>query len=122
MSENNVAVMSNDLGAHERFLDVFRRSEPLEPEKALLLAVLEDAVHCYRKYATARDRFGKECFREAEEWIMGGGDGWIFAFDNVCDLLGLDPQYIRRGVRMSQTPREGRESKGGRSAPERRAA
>jgi hypothetical protein len=122
MIENNVAIVGNDVGAQQRYFDVFRRSEPLEPEKALLLAVLEDAVHCYRKYATARDRSGKEYFREAEEWIMGGGDGWIFAFENVCDLLGLDPQYVRRGLRLSLEPPGERQRKGRGSAPHRRAA
>lgn len=122
MIENNVALISNDVGAQQRYFDVFRRSEPLEPEKALLLAVLEDAVHCYRKYATARDRSGKEYFREAEEWIMGGGDGWIFSFENVCDLLGLDPQYVRRGLSLSlETPGE-QQRKGRGSSPHRRAA
>jgi hypothetical protein len=86
------------------------------------LAVLEDAVHCYRKYATARDRSGKEYFREVEEWIMGGGDGWIFAFENVCDLLGLDPQYVRRGLRLSLEPLGEQQRKGRGSAPHRRAA
>ena len=122
MIENNVALVGNDVGTQQRYFDVFRRSEPLEPEKALLLAVLEDAVHCYRKYATARDRIGKEYFREAEEWIMGGGDGWIFAFENVCDLLGLDPQYIRSGLRRSlELPGE-RQTKGRGGTPHRTAA
>ncbi|MGH7810641.1 MAG: hypothetical protein ACREP5_10235 [Candidatus Binatia bacterium] len=122
MNENHVALIGNDVGAQQQYFDVFRRSEPLEPEKALLLAVLEDAIHCYRKYATARDRVGKEYFREAEEWIMGGRDGWIFAFENVCDLLGLDPQYVRRGLRLSLEPVNERQRKGRDSAPQPRAA
>jgi hypothetical protein len=70
----------------------------------------------------ARDRSGKEYFREAEEWIMGGGDGWIFAFENVCDLLELDPQYVRRGLRRSLEPANEGQKKGRDGAPHRRAA
>jgi len=66
-----------------------------EPEKNLLIAILQDAIHDYRKYYRARDREGKGHFREAQKWIMAGGDNWIFSFDSICELLGLDPDYIR---------------------------
>lgn len=102
MEERPLAMIGNDTGTQQRYFDTFRRSEHLEPEKTLLLAILEDAIHCYQKFATVRNRAGREQFREAEEWLMGGGDGWVFAFDNVCDLLGLDPEYVRRGLRQSK--------------------
>jgi hypothetical protein len=66
--------------------------------KGLLLAILEDAIHCLEKYRTAQDRAGKERFRDAESWIMKPGNDWIFSFDNVCELLGLDPQYLRKAL------------------------
>jgi hypothetical protein len=101
MEQKIFATIANDAGARESYFDTFRRSEYLEPEKALLLALLEDAIHCYRKFAAARNRSGRQQFREAEAWLMGGGDGWVFAYENVCALLGLDPEYVRRGVRQS---------------------
>ncbi|MGH7817655.1 MAG: hypothetical protein ACREOR_09730 [Candidatus Binatia bacterium] len=101
MEQKIFALIGGDAGAQQRYFDTFRRSEYLEPERALLLALLEDAIHCYRKFATARSRSGREQFREIEEWLMGGGNGWVFSFDNVCELLGLDPEYVRRGVRAS---------------------
>ena len=98
MKENILMMMGGDASVQQRYLDTLRRSEHWEPEKALLVAILEDAIHTYRKYRTARDRVGKERYREAEQWIMGGGDDWIFSFTNVCELLGLSPDYVRRGV------------------------
>ena len=83
----------------QQFFNTFRRSEYLQPETALIAAVLEDAIHDYRKYRGARDSTGKERFREAEEWLMHDGNAWIFSFTNVCEFLGLDPEYVRRGVR-----------------------
>jgi hypothetical protein len=96
-----LAMIGTDAGTQQQYFDTFRRSEHLEPERALLLAILEDAIHCYRKFAGARSRAGQEQFREAEQWLMDGGNGWVFAFDHVCDFLGLDPEYIRRGLRES---------------------
>jgi hypothetical protein len=38
---------------------------------------------------------------------MARGNDWIFSFDSVCDLLGLDPEYVRRGLRETlATPAE----------------
>ena len=122
MEGNNGALFKNDVSTQQQYFDTFRRNEPLEPEKALLMALLEDAIHCYRKYATARDQTGKQLFREAEEWIKSGAGGWIFSFETVCELLGLDAQYLRRGLLGSAAaPVEG-QTKGRRGTPHRRAA
>jgi hypothetical protein len=101
MEEKHFASFVNDTVISEQFFDTFRRTR-LEPEKALLLAILQDAVHCLEKYKAAKDRVGKERFRDAESWIMEPGNEWIFSFDNVCDLLGLDPQYVRQGLRKQR--------------------
>jgi len=122
MQENALSIIGSDASTQQQYFDAMQRSEHLEPEKALLQAILEDAVHCYRKYATARDRAGREKFREAEEWLMGGGNGWIFSFDSVCELLGLDPQYVRRGLREAKLAPAEPESKERRHLRHRQAA
>jgi hypothetical protein len=99
MAENNFTIMTDDTSMLQHYLDTFRRSQHLEPEKLLIAAILEDAVLEYRKYSRPHDADGKKRFREVEEWIMRGGNDWIFSFDSVCDLLGLDADYVRRGVR-----------------------
>ena len=107
MAETNFIFTGNDTTLRDQYFATFRRSEYLEPEKALLLAILEDAVHCYRKYRGARDHAGRQRFAEAEQWIMEEGNDWLFSFGNVCELLGLAPQFIRRGVReLSAKPDE----------------
>lgn len=109
-----------DSSEAQQFLDTFRRSEYLEPETALIAAILEDAIHDYRKYRSARDPSGKERFREAEEWLMHQGNGWIFSFANVCEFLGLDPEYVRRGLR--ETERSGSDVEQHRRNASKRAA
>jgi hypothetical protein len=101
MEEPVFAIIGNDSDASRRYFDTFRRSEHLEPEKVLLLALLEDAIHLFQKYRGARDHAGKEHFREVNDWFMNEGDHWLFSFENVCDLLALDPQYVRRGLLAS---------------------
>ena len=93
---------SADTTIMQTHLDTFRRSEHLEPEKSLLTAILNDAVQEYGKYRRAHDAAGKRRFHEVDEWIMRRGNGWIFSFDNVCELLGLHPHVVRR--RLRKTP------------------
>ena len=102
MEENIFTNTTGDTLMVQQYVDTFRRSEHFEPERLLLAAILEDAVQEYRKYNRAHDANGKRRFREVEEWIMHDGNDWIFSFDNVCNFLGLDPEYIRYGVCETQ--------------------
>ncbi len=68
------------------------------PEKVLMLAILEDAVCCFQKYILARDRRGKILFEEAKTWIFDDDWMWIFSYRNVCDVLGMDGDYLRSGL------------------------
>lgn len=122
MEEPIFAIVGNDSDAPRRFFDTFRRSEYLEPEKALVLAILEDAIHVYQKYRGARDRAGKEHFREVDDWFMHEGDHWLFSFENVCDLLALDPEYVRRGLLASAAAAALTDKRGRRSGVTREAA
>jgi len=67
-------------------------------EEELMLAVLEDAIECFQLYILAKDKKGKELFRDAEEWILEKDRDWFFSFENICDVLGLNPNFLRRGL------------------------
>ena len=45
MSETNFVFTGNDTTLRDQYFATFRRSEHLEPEMALLVAILEDAIH-----------------------------------------------------------------------------
>lgn len=98
MEERVTSLFQPDTLLPEQYLDTFRRKLHLEPEKKLLLAILEDAIACYQKYFFARDIKGKTLFHEAREWVEGPGGIGVFSFDSVCDALGLNPDYLRRGL------------------------
>ena len=65
--------------------------------RALMLAVLEDALACYQGYFFKPSRTNENLFRDAEEWINSNDDG-IFSFNNICETLGFDPKAIRGGL------------------------
>ncbi len=70
----------------------------LQPEKRLMLAVLEDAVGMYQKYATARERTAQRLFAEVEDWFASDDQEWPYSFVNISHALGLNVGYLRRGL------------------------
>jgi hypothetical protein len=63
-----------------------------------MLAVLEDAVDSYRKHAAACDPREQACFLEAKEWFWSNDRSWLFAFENICDVLEMNADYLRSGL------------------------
>ncbi len=82
-----------------QYFDRVARRTDYEGERRLMIAVLEDAVDVYRKLAGAHDARRLQLFRDAEEWIENDDRTWIFSFQNICDVLGIESEYLRRGLR-----------------------
>lgn len=78
----------------------FRRKIPLEAERTLLLAILEDGIRSFQENLFATSGKRRTIFDEANEWIFSDDDGWFCSFVSICNLLNLEPQYIRRGLRQ----------------------
>ena len=66
---------------------------------ALMHAVLDDALSCWQKQFTTNRRRERRVAHEAERWFFSNNSSWPFAFVNICAALGLDPNYIRQGLR-----------------------
>lgn len=84
--------------------------------RALMLAMLEDAVRAYVG-SDPRPRL------EAEGWIDSGRSRWVFSFSTVCETLGLEPTAVRTALRRlrAQAP-GGRRFAVGKSRPNARQA
>lgn len=82
----------------------------IEGERRLMLAVLEDAVNVFQKYATAPDRRGQNLFKEVEEWFMERDTGAVLSFEFIGEALGFDANVLRKGLRRWQGRRMARRS------------
>jgi hypothetical protein len=83
-------------------------------EAALMYAVLEDAFNCFIKQFVEQGPTVQRLAQEAEEWFFADDERWPFSFINVCGVLGLDPAYVRKGLRRwhHQRPAHIRELRG----------
>lgn len=99
MAGQGASLLQPDPTAPVLFFEVFRRPKDALPEKRLMLAVLEDAVIRFQKYAPMRNHREARLFYEAQDWLFDTDNEWWFSFENICAHLGLDPDYVRRGLK-----------------------
>jgi hypothetical protein len=101
----NDEITALDPADGEVFESLFKKTVR-EGEKELMLAILEDAINSFQSYIVAGNEKERKQFQEVQEWILGKNQDWLFSFDNVCETLGLDPSYLRRGL-MAWAKRHG---------------
>ncbi len=74
------------------------RKSTSEPERRLVIAVLDDAIDCFQKHLFATNRKAKVLFTDSEQWFESTDRSWPYSFENVCDVLQLNADYMRAGL------------------------
>ena len=100
MDERIGSLFQPDTLLAEDYAANFRRKIPLEPERTLLLAVLEDGIRCFQENLFAVNGKRRGLFDEAKDWLFSDDANWFCSFVSICTLLNLEPNYIRRGLRQ----------------------
>ena len=103
MDERIGSLFQPDTLLGEDYAANFRRKIPLEPERILLLAILEDGVRCYQENLFVSAGKRRALHEEAREWLFSDDSSWFCSFVSVCLMLNLEPNYIRRGLRQWET-------------------
>ena len=108
-NHETIRLFEPDMLAPEQFYATLKRSHFADPERRLMAALLEDAVSCLARDPLRCSRRQRKAFDEAHEWMSDAeSEDWIFSFANVCETLGFDPGYVRRGLtRWSAQTRSG---------------
>ena len=75
--------------------------QPPQGERLLLLAVLEDAIDCYRRCRRSRDPAMRLLFDETRAWVESRDHDTLFSFESLCEALDIDPDYLRRHLRQT---------------------
>jgi hypothetical protein len=97
MDEKIASPFEPDILSRHYFESLNKRTL-LDPEKKLMLAVLEDAINCFQHNLMAQSASGKRLFEEAEQWILEKDVHWLFSFESICNNLNINPAYVRRGL------------------------
>jgi hypothetical protein len=95
--EKLTSLFQPDMLLSHRYSATFR-TQRLEPEKRLMLAVLEDAVACFQRHVVPRNRRQRTLFKETEDWVRDENGDYLFSFVNICEALKFNPKYMREGL------------------------
>ena len=83
----------------KQYFEGARTNWEMRPVKCLMLAVLEDGLHCFQTYAGAKRGIKRQIFVETEAWFSDRRADGPFAFETICHTLGIDPNFMRKGLR-----------------------
>jgi len=78
-----------------QFRDIWHRSRAISADRALAIAVLEQAVFDLNKYRYATRRRHQRMYMEAYNWVASDDGAWPYSFVNLCDALDLTPEWLR---------------------------
>ena len=87
-----------DILTSHRYFQLFRHKAHFDPEEKLMFAVLTDAIECFQKYYGDNAQRRRRLFTEAEAWISTKEFAWPYSFENICETLNIDPNYLRMGL------------------------
>jgi hypothetical protein len=97
------AAYASDIFAPEIMLPAqFYSGQPRvvhQPERRLMLAVLEEAVLTFCKHLGDERVRSRRLVREVEQWMDSRNGDWPFSFENICATLNLDADALRHGLR-----------------------
>ncbi len=98
--------LSLDITSQESFIQAYLPST-LTPEKALLAAVIEDALETFTdaRYPRSNENQNRKTqrlskYREARRWVFAQDEDGVFSFIQVCEWLGIDPTKLRQRCRQ----------------------
>ena len=74
------------------------------PEVALAKGVLVQARQDLRRFRTAQGGIGREMYTDAYRWVASDDFWWPYSFPNVCEVLGLSPEILRRELLADPQP------------------
>ena len=96
--ERHASLFQADTVMPHQYLETFRRLTQLQPEKRLMLAILEDGVACFQKYARRGMAGAKRNLPGDRRVDFGEPSEKLFSFANACETFGLDTDWFRQGL------------------------
>jgi hypothetical protein len=96
--ERVTSLLEPDTLLPAQYFDSVGAETAFQPEKRLMLAVLEEAIATFQRHASSETQQGRRLVQDVEGWVAGAAGDWPFSFENICVALDLEPEYLRAGL------------------------
>jgi hypothetical protein len=98
------AGLSPDAIVGRLYYDDRRPSVCSDGEHRLMLAVLKTAISDYLQGSDRQTSVGRQLSAEVSDWINSKSPAsGVFAFEEVCESLGIDPDRLRKRLSANQS-------------------
>lgn len=87
--------LTPDLTLPEQYYMRHQGDDGMGPERALMYAVLKDAIRSFYKNVGATRRKYRKVLLEAETWLEEDSWDYPFSFLVICETLGIDAVCLR---------------------------
>jgi len=87
--------LTPDLTLPEQYYMRCQGDDGMGPERALMYAVLKDAIRSFYKNVGATRRKFKKVLLEAESWLAEDSWDYPFSFLVICETLSIDAECLR---------------------------
>jgi hypothetical protein len=87
--------LTPDLTLPEQYYMRHQGDDGMGPERALMYAVLKDAIRSFYKNVGATRRKYKKVLAEAESWLSEDSWDYPFSFLVICETLNIDALCLR---------------------------
>jgi hypothetical protein len=87
-----------------QFYEIWHKTRYVAPERALVLAVVWQAVIDLQKYRFATRRRHQRLYMEAYRWAVCDDRKWPFAFRNIAEMLDVPPERLREKLLGDAVP------------------
>jgi hypothetical protein len=92
------ALFEPDILCSHQFARASQARGHSEPERRLMFAVLIDAIECFQRYRRAKSLMSRRLAEDAEAWIKSHDCKWPYSFEPICEVLNINPYYLRLGL------------------------
>ncbi len=99
-ADSVASILQSECLLPSQYNALVRKSEVEAGESRLLLAVLKDALRIYLKAMDRRTAQARRDFREVCQWFYGENQEGLFAYEHLCEALGIHPGSLRRWLRL----------------------
>ena len=93
--EESLAAIAADVLLPTQFFEGTRHPDAGDPERRLMSAVLELGIRDYRILATGEDASRRSDWNSVHGWLEERNARWLFSFENICNVLGIDADAVR---------------------------
>jgi len=93
-------LIEEDIVSTFQFLSIYSNGrKDVSPERRLIATVLLQTLEDITRYHNSKKSKERNRFLDSVSYVESEDKLWPYSFNNLCDTMNLDADYVRSGIR-----------------------